>query len=99
CTLAHATPAGMPPFGLRRQTGSQERENQSSELSSVAAPAPPPQLPRARKRLPKAPPIFDFGYFDVAQHRFSISDCRIDNSKTPSRFLRAFFLPNLKSAI
>src|SRR5438094_9375277 len=81
-TPARATPAGMPPFGLRRQTGSQERENQSSELSSVAAPAPQPQLPRARKRLPKAPAIFDFGFSMVRRCSPQVFDCRIETTGT-----------------
>ena|SRR5438094_6466205 len=59
-TPARATPAGMPPFGLRRQTGSQERENQSSELSSVAAPEPHPQTTMSTRAITERPSHFGF---------------------------------------
>jgi hypothetical protein len=50
--------------------------------------------------LQKALPIFDFGYFDEAQYRFQIFDCRKERPQTEFEISFAFvFLRNRKSAI
>src|SRR5688500_3350587 len=66
-------------------------DNRSGRLSPPAAPRPP-HRPRARRRLPKAPTILDFG--------FSIFDCRNKNRKLVRKKLLSFvFFPNPKSKI
>src|SRR5262249_45224455 len=70
---------------------SQKIANLFAARSMSAAPEPQPQLPRARKRSPKASAIFDFGYFDMAQHRFWIFDCRNKKSQTELEISCAFF--------